>query len=181
MSSGVFISKVLPGTPAAEILSPGTVIYSINNIRTKNWIDLLNVLYNSSAWSIIALNTSKGVKYVALAGEPGSTGFLGVVYSPFNFYLPRKWISWIPPSSAHFLSELLIWMFTINFVLAMLNLIPVYPFDGARIFQEVIYAFLSPKIGAKGSKILFIVISAVFTALLLINLGYSIYFLIKRF
>ena len=78
--------------------------------------------------------------YIAIAGPLVSFALAGL------FYLLKLWSAGYSPT----VTEALNWLTTINFVLAVFNLIPGFPLDGGRVFRALVWRFTGD--AAKGMR-----------------------------
>ena len=129
---GVAVIGLSPGFPAEKVLSRGDVIYSIDNMSTDSLALFQNATSLFRSGQTVELNTSKGILSLVLAPSQanGSVGQMGVLVSKIKF--PEL------VSPLYFLLEALVWIIFFNMNIALVNLLPVIPFDGGRMFKEVV-------------------------------------------
>ncbi|MEM3914059.1 MAG: site-2 protease family protein [Metallosphaera sp.] len=122
LSQGILIEGVVPNSAAYNAsIHPGDVIESVNGIKVTDPSQLRNVLEQSTNYRL-TLVTPSGFKTINLSS---STHFLGVYIS---YYFP----AYIYPILSFFL-----WMFIVNFSLALLNGAPLIITDGGKLFTEL--------------------------------------------
>ncbi|AKV75085.1 MULTISPECIES: site-2 protease family protein [Metallosphaera] len=123
LSHGIYIEGVIPNSAAYNAsLHAGYVIQSVNGIAVSTPSQLKAVLESSTRYTI-GLLTPNGTELVNVTSP---THFLGVYIS---YYYP--W--YVYPFVAFFL-----WMFIVNFSLALLNGAPLIITDGGKIFTELL-------------------------------------------
>ncbi|MCI2414280.1 MAG: site-2 protease family protein [Candidatus Aramenus sp.] len=157
LSQGIEIVGVLPHSEAYNIsLHPGQVIEEINEHVVRTYTQLSQALDSSTHYLIVVKNPNGTVSYYNATAE---NHFLGVevTYS-------------IPPSAYPFL-DFSIWMFVVNFSLALFNGAPLFITDGGKIFTELVKK-ISSRYGEKISYYIqtLLLVSFVFAILLSISL-----------
>ncbi|VVB53542.1 Peptidase family M50 [uncultured archaeon] len=138
-SDGVLIFSTFAGSPASSVVSSGSVLYSLNNYSILNVEDFVSAASTVKPGDKVVLNTSAGVAQFNAAANPdnSSKGFLGVmviVNTAAGSRAPQLY------SAIGFATTALewIWFFTLN--IALVNLLPVVPFDGGFIFPNLLTA-----------------------------------------
>jgi len=139
---GIEIVSVQEGFPA-EVLEPGTVVQKINGVEVKTVPEYINESGKSKPGDIITLETDKGVFKLKSIQNPQDpeAAHLGV-----NL---RAKVSLKPglESQQSFFSLLLALgaaleiIFFLNLNIAIVNLLPIVPFDGFRMFDELLKSF----------------------------------------
>lgn len=163
---GVMVKKVVPETPAAETLKPGDVIVMMNNTSIKHFDDLVRFLAGTRPGNTVILKVKRGGEtlnvVITLARHPvnSSRGFIGAY---FDNYFPND------PSGV--LTRVIWWLLVVTISISVINILPIYPLDGGRIFREVTCKYL----GEKRGNVLTALVTAYYTALLLVNIGLSIW------
>ncbi len=130
VTSFVTVTAVLNGTPAYNVIAPGSIIYSWNGHTINNITALeaaavqdkafskVNVVTNNGSYSIIAASDGKiGVDLAQESGPVPGNAASQIIYFIYTFVA---------------LSAIL------NFLVGVVNLLPIPGFDGWRIFQTSI-------------------------------------------
>jgi len=131
--TGVFIESTISGYPANGVLAPGMQVLYWNGYPIKNLSSFAVAAANDKPGSHISVVTNTGAyNFTALPSSTNSTkGLIGVeVYqknSPVN-------------SSAYtrlmlFIYSVIALSFMLNFLVAVVNLLPIPGFDGWRIYK----------------------------------------------
>jgi len=136
--SGVLITGLVNGgaaqksnVPAWSVLSQvnGTSIPSINNLQ--NYLTPLTPGHN------LTLTMNTGQKFTVLT-QPSlsnsSRATIGIYV--FNYYQPHA--SFIPVSLPYYYANTLSWMNLILLGVALVNMLPMFPFDGDRYFDTIL-------------------------------------------
>jgi membrane-associated protease RseP (regulator of RpoE activity) len=161
--------KPIPNTPAAEVNLTG-IIYQIDNQTIKDRTDLANVLNQTKIGQNITIFTTSGSFTLKTTEHPEIKGraYIGIteineVYKYKIFlkgyvpeYLVNSLLVWY---------KLLVWLTLLSVGVGMANLLPMKPFDGGYIFEEIFTKFF----GKKG-KIAIAICSIIIFCLILINL-----------
>jgi len=164
--SGVIVKKIVPGTPAAEALKPGDVIVTMNNTRIKHFEDLVEFLAGTKPGNIVILGVKRGEEAfnvtITLAAHPlnNSRGFIGAYFDNYS-----------PSDPSGVLARAIWWILVVTISISVINILPIYPLDGGRIFREVVHEYL----GEEKANTLTAVVTAYYVAILLINIGLSIW------
>lgn len=126
--SGVAISYIVPGYPAANVIPLGAIVYQWNGYPVENLSSIAAAAHNFTPYATVTVNTSKG-NYVF---HTNSTGKIGVEASPIQ----------IPKSTGpqniivNFLYAFFVLSFVLNFFVGAMNLLPLPMLDGWRIFKN---------------------------------------------
>ncbi len=153
-SVGVFVTDVDPYSPAYSKLPPSTVIFAINGTPIFSDYGLSLYLSNVKPFETLVLDTSIGRITLTTSINPRNptVGYIGITY-PRPFYLPYPSVWWLGISFLNHLYLTFFWIFIVTFSVAMFNMLPIYAFDGDRLFEEVIRNTISKekklKIGNK--------------------------------
>lgn len=127
-SDGVVITATQPGYSAYGKIKANTIVYEVNSIRVRNIAEFQNEMSKIKPMDELILKTNFGEISLNTSENPKNpnTAYIGVML-----------ISHIP----EFFSETLFWTFFINLSIALVNLLPLIPLDGGRIFKEFIFSF----------------------------------------
>jgi membrane-associated protease RseP (regulator of RpoE activity) len=168
-SVGIRFESTIPDTPAAQIGLRG-IIYKIDNQTIKNRIDLIKFLNKTIPGENITIFTTEGKFELTTIENPEVKGkaFIGIsniseIYKFklfFNGYVPEGIIE-----SLFIWYRFLYWVSILSLGVGIANLLPMKPFDGGYIFEEIFTKFF----GKKG-KFLTNVLSVLTISLIIFNL-----------
>jgi membrane-associated protease RseP (regulator of RpoE activity) len=170
VQSGVSIGSIAPKLPANSTgLRAGDVLTSINGTSISGIDDLRNYMNRVKPGQVVVLETNRGPFSVrtapdsanathALIGIGGLTD--NIVYQPRFAPLPSE----LPPVLFH--AEF--WLSIVLVSVAMINMLPVYPFDGDKFLETTLNA-----VGIKRTREIRTAANAVAYGLLLLNIGFS--------
>ncbi len=113
-----------------DIIGAGEIIRSIDDKPVKNTNQFREVTSQLKPGVNATLVTDKGRYNIKLGENPEnkSRAYIGIVVAPYNGVLD-------------FITKALFWIWFINFNLSLVNLLPVVPFDGWRILEELAKTF----------------------------------------
>jgi membrane-associated protease RseP (regulator of RpoE activity) len=152
---GIQIYDTIPGTPADEVLTDGSVIYQINGVDVTLYEQFSQELSGYNPGDTLTLQTSKGTVLITLTEHPDieGQGYMGI--------RPLQHLE-------HFLAiETVSWIVMLNFSIALFNLFPISRvLDGGKITDELLNHFFSEKTAQK----LGTVVGGVAICILIINL-----------
>ncbi len=129
-SNTVLVKSTVPGYPAYNALKPGMQILYWNGYKINNLTSFVVAGANDFANSTITVVTNNGsFAFKAIAAGSGSNrGLIGVnVYEPLMSTFSAQLI--------YFLYSVFALSFLLNFLVAVVNLLPVPLFDGWRIYK----------------------------------------------
>ncbi len=136
-ASGVSFAKTVEGSPASAVNLTG-VIKSINGIEVKTLEDFTNILNNTNVGDEIEIVTTNSTYRLTTTSRPDNqTGpYIGIA-SPaaaFNIkYGLQNYSSTIEVST-----RLLFWLFVLSVGVGTANLLPMKPFDGGLVWEEIL-------------------------------------------
>jgi len=163
-SSGVLVTSLVDGGAAQNAgIQPWSVITSINNTVVHQPNDLRVILapQNPGHHLVVALNTGKNYTLVTRpAPENASRATIGVF--SFNYYAPK---SVFPASWTFYSFNSLYWMSFILLGVALVNMLPLVPFDGDRYLDTLLGV-----LGVKNTKNIRTVASVISLGLLSSNI-----------
>lgn len=162
-SDGVLVSGLTENSTAAGIIEKGDILYSVNNITLSNAAGYKKAVAEYAPGAVLTLETKRGVFNVTAGQSPDneSIAFLGM-YTENNI----KGRYGLDMGVLNFLWTTLTWMLFFNLNVALVNLLPIAPFDGWRMLREVMYVF---KISEEHAKKIVYAIVAFCLILLVIN------------
>ncbi len=147
-TDGIKIDSVVPKTPADGLLQSGMVIYSINNNTLTNEAQFAQFINMTKIGDTLTLQTNKGNYTLKTVANPNNVTkpFIGIQTEAdlvVNPNIPTLWgngLLWIVFN----FTDLLYWMFLLNFAVGTINLLPAKPLDGGLIFEELL-SYRMPK------------------------------------
>ena len=144
------VTHVAEGSPAALAgITNATKVYNVSLYRTDKTPDKVEFL-----------GTDKGVVRV----QRNASGLIGISYAvvkDLGAYTPWIWFE-------KYFFESVFWIYILNFLVGVINFLPLAIFDGARIFNDLLLFYLKDKQRAKfWTKAMTIFI----TALLVVNVA----------
>ena len=167
-SSGVLITGVVSGGGAqAGNVPSGSILTQINGTLVPSVDNLRNYLATLAPGHHLVLTMLNGQSYTIVtqpASGNATRATIGIF--TFNYYQPRA--SFLPVSLPFQFYNTLQWMSLILLGVALVNMLPMFPFDGARYFDTIL-----SRLGLKNTKIARIIASSVSLILLGSNLALS--------
>ncbi len=127
--NGMLVGSVMNNSPSYGVLSEGMIIHKIDN--ENPWKQLQNLSQNKT----MTLETNEGNRTLTTGQHPNieGRGYVGITYSlPINKGLENF------ENFIRILLELLKWIILLNFIVGITNLMPLSPFDGGKMVEEII-------------------------------------------
>ena len=149
---GVVVNRLTEDANAKNYLAEGMIIKSINNL-TVNDIDSFQKAANTlKPNDTVNIHTDQGDYSFQLKTNPmnKSIGFMGIQVNANNvvaddfdnqFYTPLLWL--LMP-----LTDLLFWIYFLNFAVGTFNLLPMKPLDGGHLFENIL-SYIMPEVAYK--------------------------------
>ena len=145
---GVQITRLTEGGNAINYLSEGMLIKSLNNVTVKDSASYQEAITTLRPNETVNIQTDQGDYSFQLKTNPmnKSLGYMGiqvqshnVISEPYDnqFYSPLLWI--LMP-----LSDLLFWIYFLNFAVGTFNLLPMKPLDGGHLFENLL-SYIMPE------------------------------------
>jgi membrane-associated protease RseP (regulator of RpoE activity) len=140
---GYIIDTVIGNSTAAKIIEPGDIIISVSGSEINGWLDFSNFMQDTVPGQSVTITTNKGVFPERLGAHPDilGRGYLGVgPRSDFSDMILERFVtaarsSNLIPSPATSLFHILKWVFFLNLMLGLVNLLPLKPLDGGYIYD----------------------------------------------
>jgi membrane-associated protease RseP (regulator of RpoE activity) len=170
--AGLEIMSVVPGSPADGILQEGMVIQTINGYSVTDRNSFSQVIQDLKVGDQVIIGTDQGTYSITTRANPNSTNSAYIGIKSQEKHVVTKDLSNIlgdVPWVLVYLAELFMWIFTLNFGIGLFNLLPLKPFDGGLIFEEIIGNWTSEKV----TRACTYAVSIFCLSLVLINLGYG--------
>lgn len=141
-SQGVEIQTVMPHSPSAGILQNGMIINNINGYEVTNSTSFTDIMSKTKPGDKITVDTNQGTYKINSIANPNNSShaYLGVSASnhlTVNQDVSNKYGD-ILPWLLFGLYQLLFWISLLNLGIGTANLIPLKPFDGGLILEEVL-------------------------------------------
>jgi membrane-associated protease RseP (regulator of RpoE activity) len=153
-SDGMRVAGFIDGYAAKDILPAETVIYNIDGIPTSDLGEFRKVTTTMKPGQNVTMNTSAGTFVVPLGEtkEAPGKGVVGIYIAPSlkirgaaGRMLGKRGTAWVFTAAA-FMVGALSWIAFFNINVGLVNLLPLIPFDGGRMFKEVVSSLrLSPR------------------------------------
>ncbi len=137
---GFVINYVVVNSSADGVLEPGEVIRSVNGERTHTFQAFSKLMQGKSPGDELEIVTQNRTVSVSIGGAPSnsSQGFLGVGRNTdpiLSIFTPSLASSSIDGSTGATLFNLLKWIFFLNLMLGLINLLPAKPLDGGYVYE----------------------------------------------
>jgi len=123
--TNVIITATVPGYPASNVIAPGSKIIIWNGYSIKNLTSFDVAAAGDKPFSTVNVTTNLG----SYSFKTGSTGKIGVLLS--EEYVPIG----ILGALLYFIFTVAALSFLLNFLVAVVNLLPIPGFDGWRIYD----------------------------------------------
>jgi membrane-associated protease RseP (regulator of RpoE activity) len=137
-SSGVLITDLVNGGAAQTSNVPKwSVITQINGSSIQSPTDLQNYLTPLTPGHHLILTMNSGQTYNILT-QPSLTNSSRATVGIYPFYYYQPKASFAPVALPYYYSNLLSWMSLILLGVALVNMLPMFPFDGDRYFDTIL-------------------------------------------
>ncbi|MAG50454.1 hypothetical protein CL621_02320 [archaeon] len=174
-SEGVQISGLEKNYPLERAgVTEGELIEEVNSVPIKNVDDFVEVMSEIKSDQIVILKTNRTLYNVVAFEHPKieGKGYLGVVVAPYITRLKENVVSKFGdklPWAIFGFSKLLGWIFALSLGIGLVNLLPLGPVDGGRMFHLVSLHFLKDE---KKSKKVWGWMSFVSLMLIILNITF---------
>jgi membrane-associated protease RseP (regulator of RpoE activity) len=167
--TGMMVTGVLNGTPAYGMLKSGFVIKAINDVSTNDSEAFYAAVAGLKPGDTAAFLTTNGTFNLTLSARPdnASRGYIGIdLQETFQIRDEFRNKYKLQADAIFFLTPTVFWIFFLSFNIALVNLLPVVPFDGGKMFEEMMREF---RVRRKRQELLIKIVIAVILALMLLN------------
>ena len=168
---GVEVAGLLPGYPAERAgIQAGDVIVGINGVSVYTISDLQQVMTGVSPDTKIDISTLRGEFQVITGADPknASRGIMGV--TPLRDYITySSRFPLLPDGLPYHLLRVEFWVSIVFISVAIINMMPLYLFDGDRFLESMLKA-----LGVSRTKEIRWFATAVSLAILGLNFAFSI-------
>lgn len=140
-SDGIKITGLVPKSPASEVLQEGMVIESINGMPTNDSATYAKALSTIKIGQNVTLMTSSGTYSLIAEKNPNNSTrpYMGVRSTP-NLVVKEDVANTFGdiPFVIPYIVELLFYIYALNFLIGVFNLLPMKPLDGGLMLEEVL-------------------------------------------
>ena len=172
--SGVLIQGIVPGQSAEGNLEPGMIITSMNGTAIHTSEDLQVFMENTQPGDFLIFTVDPGVNISFNVGANpynASVAYIGIFLSTYHpLIFPFSLLGSLQELQ---LQESLFWFFTITLSLGLINLLPIPPLDGDRIWKELIDRIIS--LERRSAKALLWGLRITALSILIINVIFTIF------
>ena len=144
---GVVVNRLTEDANAKNYMSEGMIIKSINNLTVTDIDSFQKAANTLKPNDTVNIHTDQGDYSFQLKTNPmnKSIGFMGIQVNANNviaddfdnqFYTPLLWL--LMP-----LTDLLFWIYFLNFAVGTFNLLPMKPLDGGHLFENLLSYIMS--------------------------------------
>jgi membrane-associated protease RseP (regulator of RpoE activity) len=152
-SDGLKIISVTPGGPSEGILKEGMVVSSINGVTVNSREAYTNLIYNTPPGDKFTYVTDQGTytitttaqPYNASLAYPGTRSETHLMVKPEVANIYGDTLPWF----LYDLADIARWVFLLNLMVGLFNLIPMKPLDGGILLEELLGYKLPEKMAGK--------------------------------
>jgi len=142
--TGMIITNVANGTPAYDVLEKGYVIKEINGMPTLDIGSFNLAVSQIKPGQQVNFVTSNGTFNLTVTSrtDNASRGYIGIDLqetSKLKDEFGEKYR--LQAEAVFFFAPTLFWIFFLSFNVALVNLLPIVPFDGGKMFEELVAEF----------------------------------------
>jgi membrane-associated protease RseP (regulator of RpoE activity) len=175
--AGIQILDVVQDSPAMRAgLKPGDIVNAINESPIRNSQDLRAYMVRVNPGEVLRLSIRSGNLTVVTDSDPNnsSKARLGITLTDYIEYIPRY--SFISADFRLWLFRFEFWGTVAFMSVALLNMLPVYPFDGDKFLESILKAS-----GIRNIRVARVAANAFALGILILNfaLSYSIFGFIR--
>lgn len=154
-SDGLKIISVTPGGPSEGILKEGMVVTSINGVSVNNRDAYTQLIYDTPPGDKLTYVTDQGTYSITTTAQPynASVAYPGTRSETHLVVKPEvaKIYGDILPWFLYDLADIARWVFLLNLLVGLFNLMPMKPLDGGIMLEELLGFKIPEKI--RGRKI----------------------------
>jgi len=137
---GVEVAGLMPGYPAEEAgMRAGDVIIGINGMSVRNVAELQGAMMGAPPGALVTVATLRGDFSMNAEADPknSSRGIMGV--SPIRDFITYTGkLPFLPESLPYHLLRAEFWTFVVFLSVAIINMLPLYMFDGDRFLEAIL-------------------------------------------
>jgi membrane-associated protease RseP (regulator of RpoE activity) len=145
--AGVQVSGLIPGYPAEVAgIRSGDVIVGVNGVPVRTVVDLQSAMSSISPGTQVTILTLRGSFQIVTKADPknSSRGIMGV--SPIRDLITYSGrYSFLPDDLPYHLLRAEFWTSIVFISVAVINMMPLYMFDGDRFLETILKALGIPR------------------------------------
>ena len=164
---GLTITSITPNGPAEGVLKEGMIVTNINGYPVNNRTDYTDlILDKTKPGDKLTYITDQGTYTITSTGQPnnasitypGTRSETHLVVKPDVSDNYGETLPWF----LYYLSDVGYWVFALNLVVALFNLLPLKPLDGGIILEELLgYKLSEEMVGKIVSSVSVVMVSIV--------------------
>lgn len=139
---GLKITSITPGGPAEGVLKEGMIVTSINGVTVNSVNSYTNLQSKTKPGDQLTYVTDQGIYTITTTGKPfnasaayfGTRNELHLMVKPEVANIYGDIIPWF----FYNLADIARWVFLLNLMVGLFNLIPMKPLDGGIILEELL-------------------------------------------
>jgi membrane-associated protease RseP (regulator of RpoE activity) len=149
---GLKIISVTPGGPSEGVLKDGMIVTNINGYQITDKDVYLNVILNKTKpGDKLTYITDQGTYTITSTGQPNNASITYPGFRTEERLIVKPEVSRvygeILPWFLYYLDDVGYWVFALNLMVGLFNLLPIKPLDGGIIFEELLGYKIPEKIG----------------------------------
>ena len=141
-TDGLAVMSVTPGQASDGILKEGMVIYSVNGYQASNINDYNQMKSQTKPGDKLNFVTDQGTYTITAGTNPSnqSIGYAGIRLEQHLVVKPdvEKVLGTALPWFLYNLNDVCRYIFALNIMIGLINLLPAKPLDGGVIFEELL-------------------------------------------
>ncbi|MGZ7043055.1 MAG: site-2 protease family protein [Methanobacterium sp.] len=173
-SDGLTITSVVPQSPSDGILKEGMVIFNINGQDIKNISDYNAFRAKTNIGDVLNIQTNQGTYQIKLASNPNNQSLSYAGFRADNHLVVNKDVANtygdVIPWILFYIEQLATWIGLLNLAVGTINLLPMKPLDGGKMFEEL----LGYKLSKEKVKPIVNTVSYILIAVLVVNIVYAV-------
>lgn len=135
---GIIVESTVEGYPAHGVIENGSIIKEFNGKPAATYESFRELMLNVTPHQNITLTTDKGIFVIETIENPEdpTRAYIGIYMSA----IPHTSKNPVLANAFYTIIELFYWIFLLNLMIGLVNLLPIVPFDGGRMFNELIHS-----------------------------------------
>ena len=134
-ASGILVQETLAGGPSEKAgIRQWDAIYAVNETKISSIFDFSEYMANVKPGQTLILETSSGIHKVITTESSDGRAIIGVILFP-GYYRSRLGLSHLVDVHLYLT---LYWINLLSINIAIINMLPLYPFDGERFLYYIL-------------------------------------------